>query len=128
MKADGLIGEANPLRRMQKLLVAPFHLHAHMLRWNSRVFYFRAGEAQALYLSSADWMSRNMMRRVEVAWPVENPSLRQRIIDEYLTAYLMDQRDAWCMNPQGRYQPVARAGRRPGAQQALTRLYMTPGR
>lgn len=195
------LASQNPLRRMQKLLVAPFHLQARMLRWidqtaaaarqgkdariilkmnaltdqpliealieagqagvridlivrgacmlpagvpgytdsirvrsvigrfleHSRVFYFRSDQQEALYLSSADWMSRNMMRRVEVAWPVENPRLRQRIIDECLTAYLMDQRDAWLMNPQGRYEPVARSGRRVGAQQALTKLYMNRG-
>jgi polyphosphate kinase len=94
---------------------------------HSRVFYFRAGEQEALYLSSADWMNRNMMRRIEVAWPVDNPALRQRLIDECLTAYLMDQRDAWDMNADGRYVPVARTGRKPGAQQALANRYMNRG-
>ena len=195
------LASQNPLRRMQKLLVAPFHLHAGMLRWiaqvaataragkdariilkmnaltdlpliealmeagkagvridlivrgacmlpagipgqtdnirvrsvigrfleHSRVFYFRAAEQEALYLSSADWMNRNMMRRVEVAWPVENPALRQRIMDECLSAYLHDARDAWDMQADGRYAPVARVGRQPGAQQALTNRYMRLG-
>ena len=195
------LASQNPLRRMQKLLVAPFHLHAGMLRWiaqvaataragkdariilkmnaltdlpliealmeagkagvridlivrgacmlpagipgqtdnirvrsvigrfleHSRVFYFRAAEQEALYLSSADWMNRNMMRRVEVAWPVENPALRQRIMDECLSAYLHDARDAWDMQADGRYAPVTRAGRQPGAQQALTNRYMRRG-
>jgi polyphosphate kinase len=94
---------------------------------HSRVFYFRAGEQDALYLSSADWMNRNMMRRVEVAWPVDNPVLRQRVMDECLTAYLMDQRDAWDMNAEGRYEAVVRAGRKPGAQQALANRYMNRG-
>jgi polyphosphate kinase len=51
--------------------------------------------AEELYLSSADWMNRNMLRRVELAWPVTDPVLRQRIIDECLVAYLHDGRDAW---------------------------------
>eukprot|EP01032_Pedospumella_encystans_P016447 gene16447-18769_t len=45
---------------------------------HSRVFYFRQGEVQDLYLSCADWMNRNMVRRVELAWPVTDPALRQR--------------------------------------------------
>ncbi len=40
---------------------------------HSRVFYFRKGEDESLYLSSADWMNRNMMRRIELAWPVTDP-------------------------------------------------------
>jgi polyphosphate kinase len=40
-------------------------------------------------------MNRNMLRRVELAWPMTDPALRQRIIDECLVAYLHDGRDAW---------------------------------
>jgi polyphosphate kinase len=61
---------------------------------HSRVFYYRCGEREELYLSSADWMNRNMLRRVEVAWPVTDPEIRQRIIDECLVGYLHDDRDA----------------------------------
>ena len=50
---------------------------------HTRVFYFAAGEQEDLYLSSADWMNRNMLRRVELAWPVREATMRQRIIDEY---------------------------------------------
>ncbi|HEX6720406.1 MAG TPA: polyphosphate kinase 1, partial [Burkholderiaceae bacterium] len=57
---------------------------------HSRVFYFRAGDEEKMYLSSADWMGRNMFRRIELAWPVEDPALRQRVIDETLTACLHD--------------------------------------
>lgn len=94
---------------------------------HSRVFYFRAGTREVLYLSSADWMSRNMMRRIEVAWPVDDPVLRQRLLDECLTVYLHDQRDAWCMQVDGSYVPVGRSGRQRGAQQALARRYMKQG-
>jgi polyphosphate kinase len=54
-----------------------------------------------LYLSSADWMSRNMFRRIEVAWPVRDPALRQRVIDEALVPYLHDERDAWTLDADG---------------------------
>jgi len=92
---------------------------------HSRVFYFRAGDEEELFLSSADWMNRNMLRRVELAWPVLDPELRQRIIDECLVAYLHDARDAWDLQSDGRYQRVPGAGDRssPGAQVALMARY-----
>jgi polyphosphate kinase len=73
---------------------------------HSRVFYFRSGNDESLYLSSADWMNRNMLRRVELAWPVDDPALRQRVIDECLVAYLHDTVDAWSLNANGEYTRV----------------------
>jgi polyphosphate kinase len=70
---------------------------------HSRVFYFRAGNDESMYLSSADWMSRNMLRRVELAWPVEDAAMRKRLMDECLSAYLHDNVDAWTMDPHGHY-------------------------
>jgi polyphosphate kinase len=92
---------------------------------HSRVFYFRVGEDETLYLSSADWMGRNMFRRIELAWPVDEPALRQRLIDETLTAYLHDGRDAWQMMPDGHYERVSRLRGKPGrsAQRALSERY-----
>ena len=92
---------------------------------HSRVFYFRAGHEEELYLSSADWMNRNMLRRVELAWPVNDPHLRQRIIDECLVAYLHDDRDAWDLQADGTYQRVKGAGepKGHGAQAALMERY-----
>jgi len=91
---------------------------------HSRIAYFRWGAAdrdEVLYLSSADWMSRNMFRRIEVAWPVRDAALRQRIIDEGLVPYLHDQADAWTLDSEGRYRRVAESGH--SAQQALMRRY-----
>jgi polyphosphate kinase len=91
---------------------------------HSRVFYFRWGEGEndeALYLSSADWMSRNMVRRIELAWPVSDPALRQRVIDECLVPYLHDQRDAWVLEANGAYQRVSTTG--VSAQQALMQRF-----
>jgi polyphosphate kinase len=90
---------------------------------HSRVFYFCADQNESLYLSSADWMSRNMTRRIELAWPVNDPLLRQRIIDECLIAYLYDGRDAWDLAPDGQYHRVGLTAPGPGAQQALMQRY-----
>ena len=73
---------------------------------HSRVFYFRVGAVDELYLSSADWMNRNMVRRIELAWPVSDPVLRQRLIDECLLAYMHDGLDAWEMQADGSYHAV----------------------
>ena len=91
---------------------------------HSRILYFSWGASnsdEALYLSSADWMSRNMFRRIEVAWPVRDAALRQRVIDECLVPYLHDERDAWVLDGEGRYRRVAQTGK--SAQQALMQRY-----
>ena len=76
-------------------------------------------------------MNRNMLRRVELAWPVTDPQLRQRIKDECLSAYLNDTRDTWLLQPDGQYQRVddlLPAGRpRLSAQTALMARYGTRG-
>jgi polyphosphate kinase len=87
---------------------------------HTRVLYFRFGtgdDDEVLYLSSADWMSRNMFRRIEIAWPVRDQALRQRVIDECLVPYLHDTRDAWQLHADGRYTRVSDDGI--SAQQAL---------
>jgi polyphosphate kinase len=96
---------------------------------HSRVFYFRAGHEEELYLSSADWMNRNMLRRIELAWPVTDPQLRQRVIDECLVAYLHDDRDAWDLRADGKYHRVRGAGEPEGhgAQAALMARYAARG-
>ncbi|MBC7994936.1 MAG: polyphosphate kinase 1, partial [Rhizobacter sp.] len=92
---------------------------------HSRVLYFRWGSSEddeALFMSSADWMSRNMFRRIEVAWPVRDAKLRQRVIDECLVPYLHDKQDAWDLRADGSYVRVGTEG--PSAQQALMRRYL----
>jgi polyphosphate kinase len=92
---------------------------------HTRLSYFRWGESDAdevLYLSSADWMSRNMHRRIEVAWPVNDVALRQRVIDECLVPYLLDGRDAWRQQSDGSYLPVSQTDAGHSAQRALMRL------
>ncbi len=70
---------------------------------HSRVFYFRYGEQEELWLSSADWMNRNMLRRIELAWPVSDPALRQRVMEEGIHQYLQDSRNAWLLQADGSY-------------------------
>jgi polyphosphate kinase len=90
---------------------------------HSRVFYFCADQDESLYLSSADWMSRNMTRRIELAWPVLDPVLRQRLIDECLIAYLHDARDAWDLASDGQYHRVGLKAPGHSAQNALMQRY-----
>jgi len=71
---------------------------------HSRVYYFRAGGDDILMCSSADWMDRNMFRRVEVCFPIETPAIKQRIKDD-LQAYLKDNLKAWTLNSDGSYTP-----------------------
>ena len=91
---------------------------------HSRVFYFRDGEGEDLYLSSADWMNRNMVRRVELAWPVTDEAQRRRIVDECLVAYLHDAVDAWELGPDGTYTKMVESKKTAhGAQDALMARY-----
>ncbi|MDP2370147.1 polyphosphate kinase 1, partial [Rhodoferax sp.] len=95
---------------------------------HSRVFYFRQDDQDEVYLSSADWMNRNMMRRIELAWPITDPLQRQRIIDECLVACMQDNIDAWDLLSDGTYVRVRPDGRRAahGAQAALMARYGDP--
>ncbi|WP_242612398.1 polyphosphate kinase 1 [Corticibacter populi] len=92
---------------------------------HSRVFFFQAGDEEQLFLSSADWMNRNMVRRVELAWPVNDPALRQRIVDECLVAYLMDDRDAWVLLENGIYRRLEGDTVNASAQQMLAHYFST---
>ena len=67
-----------------------------------------------------------MLRRVELAWPVLDPAIRQRIIDECLVAYLHDGSDAWDLRPDGSYARVnpSDPAQRQGAQSALMARYV----
>jgi polyphosphate kinase len=64
------------------------------------VFYFLNDGEEAYYMGSADWMSRNLSRRVEAAVPIEEPALRQRL-KEILEIMLADNRQAWDLAADG---------------------------
>ncbi len=86
---------------------------------HSRIFCFHSLGADLTYCSSADWMTRNLARRVEVCYPIEDPTLKQRAIREGLEAYLADDFQAWTMNPDGKYDLVRPAGAPRVAQRIL---------
>ncbi len=73
---------------------------------HSRVFYFFAGGKESVYLSSADWMARNFFRRVEVAFPILDPVLKKRVVNESFTYPLKDNVLAWEQKPNGEYERV----------------------
>jgi polyphosphate kinase len=73
---------------------------------HARIFVFEAGGATEVYCSSADWMPRNFHRRVEVMFPIENPLLKSRIVDEVLAIELKDDTKAHVLRPDGSYERV----------------------
>ena len=74
---------------------------------HSRVFYFENDGEEEVYIGSADWMSRNLNRRVEVVCPVKDPGLRAFLKDEVLHAYLSDNVRARLLQPDGSYERVS---------------------
>ncbi|MCU6432872.1 polyphosphate kinase 1 [Undibacterium sp. Jales W-56] len=70
---------------------------------HSRIYYFRNDLEHNVYLASADWMSRNLFRRIEVAFPVLDKSLKKRVITEGLDPYLKDNVNAWTLDSEGDY-------------------------
>ncbi len=70
---------------------------------HSRIYYFRNDLAHDVYLSSADWMNRNLFRRIEVAFPVFDKALKKRIMNEGLLPYLKDNQNAWELDAAGVY-------------------------
>ncbi len=69
---------------------------------HSRVYYFENAGEREIYCGSADWMDRNLFRRIEVAFPVEAPELQSRVADD-LKLYLADDSQAWVLNASGHY-------------------------
>ena len=80
---------------------------------HARIFYFENGGDPLVFCGSADWMSRNFFRRVETVFPIEDPALRQRLIDDLLPAELRDNEDARELRPDGTYVPPQRAAGEP---------------
>jgi polyphosphate kinase len=88
-------------------IVGPFLEH-------SRIFYFANGGDEEVYIGSADWMARNLDRRVEVVTPVLDPQLKKYLKDTVLAAYLRDNVKARVMNSDGSYErPVIGPGEEP---------------
>ena len=90
---------------------------------HSRLAYFESGGEQKLFASSADWMSRNLYRRVETCFPIEKPRIRQRLLEEDLLIYLEGDVAAWDLQSDGTYE---RSGGMLDPQEELMRRIVKP--
>ncbi len=70
---------------------------------HSRVYWFANDGEPEIYCSSADWMERNLLRRVEACFPILEPALASRVVSECLDNYLHDNTYAWRLDGEGRY-------------------------
>lgn len=77
---------------------------------HSRIFYFHNDGSEEVYMGSADWMPRNLDKRVEILFPVENQELKEKII-HILFTQLNDTVKAHIMQPDGSYTKVSRRGK-----------------
>jgi polyphosphate kinase len=94
---------------------------------HSRIFWFGADGADAVWLSSADWMDRNFFRRIELCFPVLDARLKRRVIKEGLKPYLDDNCQSWVMDADGGYtRQVPKGGKRYSAQEELLALLSAP--
>ena len=93
---------------------------------HSRVYYFENNGDPEVFLSSADWMIRNLDRRVEVAAPILDPDLKQRVIEEVLNMSLYDNVKAHKILPDGTSERLASGNAQPlRSQAALLELTMS---
>jgi polyphosphate kinase len=87
---------------------------------HSRVYWFANDGKPEIYCASADWMERNLMRRIEVAFPILDPVLAARVFDETLANGLADNTQAWLLDSDGRYTRATPGDQPPhSAQQTL---------
>ena len=77
---------------------------------HSRVYSFENAGEREIYCGSADWMDRNLFRRIEVAFPVEAPDLKARVADD-MNLFLEDDMQAWTLHDDGQYSRVAVDGK-----------------
>ncbi|MFZ5958796.1 polyphosphate kinase 1 [Pseudomonas sp. QL9] len=94
---------------------------------HSRIYYFLNGGDEKLFLSSADWMERNLDMRVETCFPVEGKKLVMRVKKE-LELYLADNTQAWVLQSDGSYQRLSPTGNQNprNAQAMLLERLCTP--
>jgi polyphosphate kinase len=87
---------------------------------HSRVYWFANGGKSETYCASADWMERNLLRRIEVCFPILDQELAQRVYAEALETYLADNTHAWLLHADGHYERATAGDNMPqSAQQSL---------
>src|SRR5207247_9885341 len=85
---------------------------------HSRIFYFENALQPQIFIGSADWMPRNFYGRIEIAFPIQDGNLRERIISEVLALPLADNTKARMLQPDGRYRQLSpRRGQSPRRSQ-----------
>jgi len=97
---------------------------------HSRVYYFENQGQPLVYVGSADWMPRNLHHRVEVVFPVEDPSLKNHLINDILLRFLEDNTKSWMLLPDATYRRAVPAdGVEPvSAQQEFMQAALHPSR
>lgn len=113
VKIDLIVRGACMIRPGESGLSQTIHVRSIVGRFleHSRIFYFANGGEEEVYTGSADWMTRNLDRRVEVVVPVMDPQLKKYLKDIVLAAYLRDNVKARVMNSEGLYElPPMAAG------------------
>jgi polyphosphate kinase len=70
---------------------------------HTRCYYFHNDGDEQLYCASADWMDRNLLRRIEVMFPIRDPAMKTRLVGD-LTTYLADNTQSWELKADGKYE------------------------
>ncbi len=86
---------------------------------HSRIYYFANDGEPVVYLASADWMPRNFVRRVEIAFPIEDPVLRDELINEVLPSFVNDRVKARELQADGTYLRLQSEEGKPRSQAQL---------
>ncbi|ULU27633.1 polyphosphate kinase 1 [Dyella terrae] len=94
---------------------------------HSRVYWFGNDGTPEIYCGSADWMERNLKRRIEVAFPILNPELAARVYEETLANYLADNTESWLLDDSGRYTRAEPGDQPPHSAQQWLLAKLTPG-
>jgi len=88
---------------------------------HTRLFYFHNEGEPEVFCASADWMSRNLLRRVETCFPIRDTALRREVMSQGLSPYLSDNAGTWLLQPDGSYRRLKARGPEKSAQITLMR-------